>query len=261
MDQAERVKVRALAHRVAEEVDEWIDEFDPDGLSGNVRRLALDYRAELRAWLPEIKRAGESGDQAELESIVGKVQEVSDRAERFGVLAEIGRQREAIERAAELAERQAEWAEQAEREARQAEQAEREAARRAEIEARAQRKAIAGPAARTTVTRIPDSNGYVAAAAGLIGMIEQSRAIKERKLSEHGPCGYQHKKPTVPERRYWITTLDWQGNQSGHELPGFPAVVVCSKHFAAADQWIQEQAALIASQHRVNVLAVHTELK
>ncbi len=252
-----RVRLSALKTRMTERLDEWLEVFDPDDLNGGPARLALDYSAELDAYRPEIKGAA---DETELADIMAEVNEVIERARTSGALDQIGRQRDAIERQAEQAEREAEWAEQAEREARQAEQAEREAARRAEIEARSQRKAIAGPASRTTTTRIPDSNGYVGAAVTLIGMIEQSRAAKERKLSQHGPCGYEHKKPTVPERRYWITTLDWQGNQSGHELPNAPSAVVCKKHFALADQWIEQQAALIRTQRLAQVAAVYTEL-
>jgi hypothetical protein len=90
-------------------------------------------------------------------------------------------------------------------------------------------------------------------------MIQNYRAAKERKLAKYGPCGYEHKKPTVPERRYWITTLDWQGNGSGYALPNSPATVVCKKHFALADEWIEEQAALIRQQY-TQVKAVYTEL-
>lgn len=251
---AARVRLRALAQRMADRVTGWIEIFDPDGLDSNAERLALDYQAELAAYLPEIKNAASETDLAE---IMAEINEITGRATSSGALDQIERQREAIERAAELAERQAEWEEQAEREAQ--EEAER-AARRSEIEARTPRKAIAGPAARTTTTRIPDSNGYIGAGVTLIGMIENYRATKERKLSKYGPCGYEHKKPTAPERRYWITTLDWQGNGTGYELPNAPSAVVCKKHFALADQWIEEQAALLRTQRFGQVKAVYTEL-
>jgi hypothetical protein len=105
-DQARRVKIRALAQRITDRVNEGMDDFDPDGLSGNAHRLALDYRAELSAWLPEIRRAGESGDEAELSGIVAAIKGIVDRARTSGARAEIERQREAIATAAELAGRE-----------------------------------------------------------------------------------------------------------------------------------------------------------
>jgi hypothetical protein len=245
---AARVRLRALIARTADGLAEWLDVFDPADLNGGPARLALDYRAELAAYLPEIKGAA---DEHELAEIMADVDEVIERARTSGALDQIGRQRDVIERQAEQAEREAEWAEQAEQEARQAEQAEREAQRRAEIEARSQRKAIASPAS---------SNGYIGAGVMLIGMVEKYRADKERKLSQYGRCGYEHKKPAVPERRYWIATVDFEGNQTGYELPNAPSAVVCKKHFALADQWIEEQAALLRTQQFAQVKAVYTEL-
>lgn len=252
---AVRVRLNALKQRMADRVNEWVEVFDPEELSGGPLRLALDYRAELAAYLPEIRNAASEADLTEIMAEIGKV---TDRANSSGALAQIERQREATERQAELAEYQAELAKQAEYEAREAERAQREAERRATIEAQ-QRKAIESRTARKPATA-SSPNGYAEGLTVIAGMIESNRRSKERKLA-YGPCGYEHRKPTIPERRYWITTLDWQGNQSGYELPGSPAVVACRKHFAAADAWIQEQAALITRRNTVSIQAVHTELK
>jgi hypothetical protein len=248
-----QVRLDARKQRTADQVNELIEAFDPDGLYDGPKHLALDYRAGLNAYLRQISKADSEGELAEIEA---EVKEIITQAETSGAVAAIERQREAIERQAEYAERQAELAEQAEREAREAE---REARQRTAIEMQ-QRKAI-----ESRTTRKPamasSPNGYLEGMVMVAAMIENNRRNKERRLNEHGPCGYQHRKPTVPERRYWITTLDWQGNQSGYELPNAPAVVACSKHFAAADAWIQEQAALIARRITVHIQAVHTELK
>jgi hypothetical protein len=248
---AARVRIRALKQRMINRLSDWIDAFDPDELSGHAERLALDYHAELTAYLPEIKNADSDDELAE---IMAEITEITGRAASSGALAEIERQRDALARADELAERQAEWDQQAEREARQAERDAQEAARRAAIEARTQRKAIEAPA-----TRVPI--GYVGAAASLIAMIEQRRSAKEQKIDRNGACGYQHRKPEAAERRYWITTLNWQGNQSGQEPPNAPSVSACQKHFAMAEAWIQEQAAMITGGRMgIAIQAVHTEL-
>lgn len=252
-----RVRLRALQQRMADQVTSWLDAFDPDELSGPVERLALDYRAELAAYLPEIKNAA---SEAVLAEIMAEITAVLERAENSGALAAIERHREAIERQAELAERQAELAEQAEWEAREAERKRREAERRAEVEARTQRRAIEAPAARKPITA-GSSNGYVGAAVTVAGLIQGYRQDKERKLARFGSCAYEHKKPVIAERRYWITTLNWQGSQTGYELPNSPSAGVCRKHFALADKWMEEQAALLARQRNANVKAVYSELK
>jgi len=255
-ERAARVQVRKTAQQIAAGVEDWLDVFDPDGLSDATARHAQSYRAELTAYLPEIRSAATLAD---LNEISAELSAVVIRARDEGVIDAIKRYREAVERQAEMADRQAEMAELAEREAREAERAEREAERRAAVEAQ-QRKTIQGHAERRAITTGGSQNGYVTAGVMVMSMIEKSRAEKERQLAKHGPCGYEHRKPAIPERRYWITTLDWQGNQSGQELPGAPAAVVCSKHFAMASAWIDEQAVSIARQRGANVEAVYTEL-
>jgi hypothetical protein len=255
--QAERVQIRALAQRVTDHVNEWIDEFDPDGLTGNARRLALDYRAELGAWLPEIRRAGESGDQAEVTGIMAEVKGITDRAN--GALVQIQHQREAIERQIEQADREAEH------EAEQAELAAQAERQRAAIEAQAQRRAIEPPTRSKPVPGVVDAmgyrggNGYVTAGVMVLSMIQKSQAEKDKQLAERGPCGFQHKKPTVPDRKYWIANLDWQGNLTEYETLNAPSVVACKKHYAVADQWIEQQAAIM-SRSNARIKAVYTEL-
>jgi hypothetical protein len=207
---------------MTDRVNEWLETFDPNGLTGNAERLALDYRAELTAYLPEIRAAK---TDAELSEIMAEITEITGRATSSGALAAIERQWETIERQAELAEREAEWTE----------QAEREAARRAEIEAGTQQKAIAGPTTRTTPTRLPGSNGYAGAAAMVIGMIEQNRRNKAMRLEKCGACDFPHHKPTPAERLYGIQTVDGWQNATGYQAPGTPAYRACSKHFADAD--------------------------
>lgn len=254
---AARVKLRALAQRMADRVREWIDAFDPEDLSGGTERAALDYRAELAAWLPEIKNAD---TEAELAAIMAEVNAITERARTSGVLDAIERQREAVEREAEMAERRAELAEQEAEEARAAELAERERQRRAAIEARAQRQAVRPPAPRGQLATLPN-NGYLAGAVTLAGLVEASRKAKEQQIEKFGQCEYQHRKPVAAERRYYISTVDWSGNTTGYEVPQAPSVLVCRKHFTTADNWIQEQAALVASAWSGKVAAVYWELK
>jgi hypothetical protein len=267
-ERAARVRLRALAQRMTDRLGEWLDAFDPDDLTGNPERAARDYRAELSAYLPEIRAAG---SERELADIMQEITGVIERAERSGALASIEQQRGAIERQAEQAERAAEWAE-AERQRAAQERAELERTERAErqaaIAARTERRAIEGQAGHRTmpgyqvINARPGQNGYVTATIGIAGMIERNRAEKERKLAEYGPCGYgdEHRKPEVPKRRYWIMTLDWQGSESGYAVPGAPQAVVCKKHFAMADVWIEEQAAAIAARGNPLIKAVYTEL-
>jgi hypothetical protein len=92
---AARVRLRALIDRMANQVSDWIDDFDPDGLSGNTLRLALDYQAELRAYLPEIRQAR---SEAELAEIAAEI--TAERAQLAQERAELAAQRKAIERQA-----------------------------------------------------------------------------------------------------------------------------------------------------------------
>lgn len=253
-ERAARVQLRTLAQRMNEQVNKWINAFDPDGLSGTAERLALDYQAELAAYLPEIKRAE---SERELTEIMAEIMEVANRAQKSGELATIQRQREAIERQLEQAEREAEWeAEQAELAA----QAEHQAA----VEARAERKAIESRAESKPVPKVAmgyqGGNGYVSVGVIAMTMIQKYQAERERLLSERGSCGYPHRKRTVAERRYWICNLDWQGNQTPHGALNAPSALICKKHFAEADQWIEEQAAIMRRTQSVQILAVHTEL-
>lgn len=242
-----QVRLDARKQRMADQVNELAEAFDPDGLYGGPKHLALDYRAGLNAYLRQIGKADSEDELAEIEA---EVKEIIIQAETSGALTVIQQQRTAIERQQEQARREAE---QAEREA-------REAARQAQIEAQAQRKAIEGRAAHSPIGA--SQSGYAAAmqsVALMYGAYEKRRKNKDQKLSEYGPCQYPHRSPTVPDRRYWITTLDWQGNPTWYELPGAPSVVTCNKHSRSADEWLNEQAGSIMSQQRVAV--TFTELK
>ena len=226
-DRAARVQVRAFAQRVTDRVNDWLEAFDPDGLSGNVERVALDYRAELGAYLPEIRAAK---TQPELIEIMTEITEITRQAEQSGAIGAIGHQRDAIEHQAEQAEREAVAAEQEHRQAEQ-ERAELERARREQITARPQPKAI-----------VPIKPGSPAAAmASVIVMVEQNRRNKAAQLEECGLCDFPHRKPVAAERLYGIQTVDeWQGAGTGCQAPGTPAYRACSKHFADADAAINK---------------------
>jgi len=115
-------------------------------------------------------------------------------------------------------------------------------------------------------TRRPMPTTYIGMAtyglSYLYAQSEQSKKERERKLAEYGTCGYSqnHKKPEIATRRYWITTLDWRGNQTGHTFQGAPQTGACKKHYAQAETWIEEQTALLISGGNRQILAVHTEL-
>lgn len=253
---AARVRLAALKTRMTDQVDNWLNELDPDELTGPVERMARDYQAELSAYLTEIKNAA---SEAELTEILADITEVLGRAEAGGVLDAIERHRQAVERQADEDERQAELAAQAEQEA---EQERQEARRQAQIQASAQRRAIAPPpAARKPVTG-PPTGGYVGAAVTVIGMMEARRQEKEKaaaRLAQVGQCQYQHRKPVAPDRRYYISAADWSGNANGYEIQNSPAVLACRKHFAEADTWIEEQAAPFTRQG-YNIKTVYQEL-
>lgn len=87
---AARVRLRAMKHRAADRLTGWLGVFGPEGLSGPVERVALDYRAELEAYLPEIKDAAR---EAEVAEIVTEVSQVIDRAKASGALEAIEDQR------------------------------------------------------------------------------------------------------------------------------------------------------------------------
>jgi len=128
---AARVQLRALAQRMTDRLGELLETFAPDDLTGNPERLARDYRAELAAYLPEIRAAG---SERELADIMQEIVGVTERAERSGALAAVQSQREAIECQEEQAEQEAEW-EEARRQRAAQERAELERAERAERQA------------------------------------------------------------------------------------------------------------------------------
>jgi uncharacterized Zn finger protein (UPF0148 family) len=244
-----RVQVRRVAQQLTEGIEEWLDVLDPNGLPETIARQARSYRAELSAYLPEIRSAITLADLNEISAELGTI---ITRINDEGVVDSIGRYREAAERQAEAAEREAR--EQAAIEAKKAREA-REAKERAAIEAR-ERAAIAAWQRKGPVEPEPK---YLESVEILVNAIKESQRNKKRKLAAHGPCKYEHRKPAIPARRYWMAIQDRQGNVTGNELPGAPAVVVCGKHFAAAEAWIQEQSALL-KQHGIRVIGVYTEL-
>lgn len=250
-----RARLRARKEMARECVGEWLETVADSGSYDRAQwqRQAAELAALLRGYLPEIDQAPDEATLAAvsqdvsalLASELGKAlaaeyEEAQGRAER---------QQEAQQRAIEYEREQREAEARAERE-RQA--AERE--RQAQIKQARERKAITGGQG----SRTPDPYGI----APIMAMIYAVRKEKEQRLDEYGPCGYgtEHRKPEIPARRYWIMTLDWQGNDSGYEVPGGPQAVVCKKHFTKADAWIQEQAALITTQGRMRVRAAYTEL-
>jgi len=200
----------------------------------------LELLRELLSDLDNVRRGGDFG------TLMTFVNQLEVQAERRLQLEE---------RQAEVRRREAEAEREAEQRRREAERAEREQRRQL-----TSARAASGELARRQSSAV-SQNGYATGILMVAQIAEGYRRDKERKLSQHGPCGYEHRKPVIPERRYWIATQDWQGNATSYELPGAPSAAVCHKHFAAADAWIEQQAALIARQRGVQVTAVYTELK
>jgi hypothetical protein len=210
-----------MAQRMTDTVGDWIDDFDPGGLDGGAERLALDYQAELAAWLPEIRQAG---SEAELASIAAEITAITSRAASSGDTAVIERHRQAAERQRETAEREA-----------------LEDRARTEIERQRQRQqeAIAARPEPKAIERKPASAMDVTAGgAALFMMIERGRQAKAARLAEHGTCGFQHRKPVIAERLYGVEMVGYDG-RTGYQVPGTSEVRACAKHFAAADAWIE----------------------
>ena len=257
---AMRARLRAMKETAQSRVGEWLDTIADDERYDRVQfqRQARELGAMLRGYLPEI---GEAQDERELGEVWREVDGLvtSDQGKALMVEYEqtqqrFKRQHEAQQRAAEYAQRQRELAEQQVREQREAERA----ANAREIEqARQQRKAITS---RTTTVPIRPVRPGTVVLAEMLERWNKNRAGRERKLAEYGPCGYEHKNPESPARRYWIVNLDWQGNDSGYAAYGSTSAVVCKAHFAMADEWIEEQAASIKARGYTQIRAAYTEL-
>jgi hypothetical protein len=229
-ERAVRVRVRAMAQRMTDRIGEWIDAFDPDGLSGTAERLALDYQAELAAYLPEIKAAK---TEDELATIMAEIGQVTERARQSGAVDAIERQRDAIERQAEQAEREALLAEEQARRQAERERAELERARREQLTARPGPKAI-GSGARLPMPS--QTSGYAAGVAGVISVMEQARREKAKRLEKYGACDFPHRRPVPAERLYGIQAVDgWHNTGTGYQVPGTPQYRACRKHFTNAD--------------------------
>src|ERR1017187_8586552 len=183
-ERAARVRLRAMAQRMTDHVGEWIETFDPDELNGQAERLALDYQAELAAYLPEIRQAK---SETELIEIAAEITAITGRAESSGAVATIERQREAIERQQQTAEQDTRWAEIA-RQAAEREQAERarESERQAAIAARTP-KVIQGRAERSALG-MARTNSNVQTA-GIIAVAAHTRA---EIIWRNGHCEFPH---------------------------------------------------------------------
>jgi len=235
---AARVRIRAIAQRMTDTVGGWIETFDPDGLGGNAERLALDYQAELTAYLPEIRQAA---SEAELTDIAAEITVITSRASSSGAIDTIEQQREALQRQHERAEQEERWAEAS----RQRDQEQLAAQRRAEVErqrqaaiaARPERKAIQGTTQRRPALPEPTLANSMAP---LIVMMEHSREAKAKRVAEFGTCDFRHRKHPVAERIYGIQTTDWNGQGTGWAAPGAKQARACSKHFAEALTWVEQ---------------------
>ncbi|MGH3283591.1 MAG: hypothetical protein ACRDPD_02705 [Streptosporangiaceae bacterium] len=259
-EKAARARLRALRETAEDWLNQWLETIADDEMYDRAQwqRQARELAALLRGYIPEIRSAETEAELTAIKShivteILNSEQGSAIRAEWQEAQDRAQRTYEARQRTAELEQSQREAEAEREREQREAEQAARQAA----IEQR--RKTVQGRPERRALTPAP-SDGYVAATAAVVGMVENWRKDREDRLAKYGACAYEHGKPAIPGRRYWITTLDWQGNQSGYELPNAPSAAVCKKHYAAANAWIEEQAALVARQSRARVAAVYTEL-
>ena len=237
---AARVRLRAIAQRMTDTVNGWIDTFDEGELQGNAERLALDYQAELAAYLPEIRQAA---SEAELADIAAEITAITSRAASSGDIAAIEQQREVIERQREVAEREARWAEASRKRDQEQlaaqQRAEVERQRQAAIAARAEPKAIQGTVEHSPAAVKTRAKPTVVDTVGpLIVMIDQARKEKARRLAECGPCDFRHRKPTPAARLYGISAVNWQGQVTGARV-GTVQARACAKHFAEADIWIE----------------------
>lgn len=211
---AARVRLRAMAARMTNTVNDWINDFDPDGLNGGAERLALDYQAELTAWLPEIRQAA---SEAELADIAAEITAITNRAANSGDSAVIERHRQTAEQQQETAARD----------------------RRAETERQQQAETMAAGPEPAAIERGPGPTGTAAAALSFAGMIEQYRQERARLLATHGTCDFRHRKPVIAERLYGIQfTGNWHGGGTGQQVTGTAQVRACAKHFPDADEWI-----------------------
>jgi len=224
-EQGARVQLRALAQRMTDQVAEWHDDvFSLAGLTGGAQRLALDYRAELAAWLPEIRQAG---SQAELAAIAAEITEVTGRAASSGAIDTIERQRQAIERQHEQAARESQWAEQERAEQEQAEHDRQQAERSAALAARSEQRAIAN---KPQIVLSPNMR----AMGQVLVMIDQ----RSQNRAKYGTCDFRHRTRPVAERLYGIQTTDWQGHGTGNVALDTRQARACPKHFDDAWQWV-----------------------
>jgi hypothetical protein len=262
---AANARLRALRDKAERWLGDWLETVaDEDCYDlAHWQREASDLASLLRGWIPEIRTAASEEKLNAIKSHIVTNVLHSEAGKTLRAEYEQAQQRAARQWAAEQrAEEQERYARQleAQRE-REAIQAEREAAQRAAIEDQQQRKVIQGKTVQRTIPPIPA--GYPGAIFQAAKAIHDYQEQKKRKLDQYGACAYtdDHPKPAVAARRYWIMVLDWQGNDSGNEYAGAPSAVVCKKHFAAADAWIEEQAALIQRQQGARIRAVYTELQ
>jgi hypothetical protein len=253
-ERAARTRLRALKEKAVENVDGWLDSIADDDCydQAHWQREARDLAAMLRGYLPEIANAE---DEAELTEVCREIAE--------HVTSDPGRALQSeYERAQQRAERTYRAQQESQREAArqrelaaQQEREQREADRQAAIAARSAPKALASG------IRKADLNPYAQVGTMIALALEEKRANKEQKVAKYGPCGYtdQHRTPAVPTRQYWIMTTDWRGNDCG-QLPDSPQVVVCKKHYQAADEWIEEQVQALGAMWGGCIRAVFTEL-
>lgn len=246
---AARVHLRTQKQAAEDDVRDVIEAFDPDGLQEPTARAARGMQRALAAYLPEIRNAD---DLTALMIVEQAIERLGQQATDSGLIEQIERQRDALERAQQRAQQQAEYVRQQQELAAQAERDRREAERQ-------RPKAIT---AGITLPVVPTTyaGAVTQGLAYLLARQEQGKRHRERKLAEHGPCGYtqDHSKPEIPTRQYWITILDWQGRETGSAM--LPQVVACKKHYGMADRWIEEQAALLKGQGHTNIKAIYTEL-
>jgi hypothetical protein len=233
---ATRVHLRARQDALSRAVAHLADQFDPADFDQDAdRRPAVELAALLRAYLPEISAAAAEGELAELAAELQQIREDPRFAELQQTRADVAERRAAAQQR-EIEQQRAEHL-QERAEHRQAIEAARAAEREAAAEARAEARAEQQQASARPPARPLPAAPY---ALGL--MIKQRQDWRAEAIARKGACGFVHKwadSGTVPAARlFGIAVSDWQGTWLSAEAPSIRA---CSKHFAAAEQWMNGQ--------------------
>lgn len=239
----ERVQFTAHVELVGQIAAQMADDCNPDRFErGADCQAAAELGAVLRAWQLEI-RSAQTG--AELDDIVRELLAIRE-SPRYAELCRVA------ELVAEQRHQRAEVIEWRRQAAAEAGRQQRQAIASAERQQRQAEQAAAAEARRkpATTTRTPMPSGYAMAAYSLMQMVERRAEAREARLQRCGACGFRHPLAVdgaVPaDRIYGLMTIAggfYAGDRvaAGQLDPGRPSIRACTKHFAAAEQWMTEQ--------------------